>query len=290
MILARIAAAVRFGDARHRQVIVHAHPQFAAAAGSGWLDRIMTEHITDKLHEKQGRSIARWSLPGLTLYLKRHYSLPPMHGLAARLLPGLAWSPGLQEWHHLKWAEQQGLPVPRALAAAEWRGPGFTLQSFLAVEELAGMLPLHEAIPLAKRSLSPWGFSIWKRRLITELARLSAELHGRHAFHKDLYLCHFYIAEADCSAVPESFRDRAVMIDFHRLGWHRITAAWYRIKDLAQLLSSTMNVAGLTDADRLRFWIEYCRRTGCRRWMRRAVVAKCGLYLRHERRRAARKG
>ena len=83
----------------HRTVIVHARPEFTAAAGDGWLERILEERITDKLHEKQGRSIARWTLAdgSLVLFLKRHYRLPWWSGLLAKLFPAKAWSPGLQE-------------------------------------------------------------------------------------------------------------------------------------------------------------------------------------------------
>ncbi|CAN5625908.1 lipopolysaccharide core heptose(I) kinase RfaP [soil metagenome] len=270
-------------------LVLHAQPDFEAAAGDFWHKRIMQAEITDKLHQKQGRSIARWTLPGLSLFLKRHYILPWRHGLGAILFPGSAWSPGLQEWHNLKWAEGQGLPVPRAVAAAEWRGPGLKLQSFLAVEELAGMLPLHEAIPLAQQQLNATDFAAWKRRLVHELARLSAELHRRHAFHKDLYLCHFYVAEEHCRNVPKTFRGATVMIDFHRLGHHRLTGPWFQVKDLAQLLYSTVKVPGVTNRDRLRFWKLYQQRVNCGSWVKRAVLLKYRLYLRHARRVAARK-
>ena len=48
--------------------------------------------------------------------------------------------------------------------------PGGRLQSFLAVEELTDMLPLHEAVPLAHRNLAPDDFARWKRGLTAALA------------------------------------------------------------------------------------------------------------------------
>ena len=79
--------------------------------------------------------------------------LPKKHGLLAVIFPNKARSPGLQEWEHLEWAEKQGLPVPRAMAAGELIGPHGKLQSFIAIAELTDMLPLHEAVPLASQSL-----------------------------------------------------------------------------------------------------------------------------------------
>ena len=138
--------------------IVHHDPDWEQFVGPDWLDRIMTESVTDRFHAKQGRSIGRWTLEHegrtLVVYLKRHFVLPRLHGYLARFFPGRSWSPGLQEWEHLQWAKACGIPVPRAVAVGEWRGRGGQLQSFLAVEELANMLPLHEAIPLAHLRLN----------------------------------------------------------------------------------------------------------------------------------------
>src|SRR5438105_3181855 len=79
----------------------------------------------------------------------------------------------------------------------------------------------------------------WKRGLIEEMVSLTQALHRRRRFHKDLYLCHFYIAEADTEQVPADWSGRVRLIDLHRLGHHPWTGAWWRAKDLAQLLYSS---------------------------------------------------
>jgi tRNA A-37 threonylcarbamoyl transferase component Bud32 len=265
--------------------------EFAEFAGPDWVATVLTDPSPEELHAKQGRTISLWTLTAndgrtLRMYLKRHFRLPRWHGWLAKLLPGRAWSPGLQEWHNLNWATANGIPVARPIAAAEFRGPWGRLQSFLAVEELANQLPLHQAIPLAFNTLTPSDFALWKRRLIAELARLSRELHRRSAFHKDLYLCHFYLPEADCTRVPDEFQNRVSMIDFHRLSRHRLGKVWFQVKDLGQLLFSTDGVAGLTNRDSVRFWKLYregdwhdARRP--REWIRGAILKKWKLYRRH---------
>src|SRR5206468_1832361 len=110
------------------------------------------------------------------VYLKRHYRLPRWRGILATLFPRLGWSPGMHEWQHLEWAKAEGFPVPGAVAAGEYIGPWGRLRSFLAVEELTGMLPLHEAIPKAAAQLPPAAFARWKRGLVIELARLARAL------------------------------------------------------------------------------------------------------------------
>jgi len=260
-------------------------------AGEGWEERIMTEPVTDRLHEKQGRSIGRRVFVDgrqrLSVYLKRHYRLPRWWGVLATLFQHQAWSPGLQEWQHLKWAAAQGIPVPRPVAAGQTVGPWFQLQGFLAIEELHGMLPLHEAIPLAASRLEPKSFAKWKRGLITELARLARELHCRNVFHKDLYFCHFYISEEFTRTPPGTWLNRVVMIDLHRLARHPVLGAWWQAKDLAQLLYSS-DVSGVTARDRVRFWKSY--RTGWPKHPPTGLLAllvrwKWRFYRRHARRR-----
>jgi len=259
-------------------------------AGPGWIDRIMDLPATDRFHAKQGRSVGRLqlqahdgkSLGRLTVYLKRHYQLPWWHGLVSTLFPWLGCSPAFSEWEHLEWTRQQGVPVPRVVAAGEFIGPWCRLRSFLAVEELAGMLPLHEAIPRAARMLEPDLFRQWKRSLVRELARLTRLLHDRRSFHKDLYLCHFYIAESDLGELPD-FCGRVFLIDLHRLTHHPWTWWWWQIKDLAQLLYST-DIEGIDDRDRLYFWRDYRGpgpwRSACS-WLRWAVRFKWSRYRRH---------
>jgi hypothetical protein len=129
------------------------------------------------------------------------------------------------------------------VAAGEYIGPWCRLQSFLAVEELAAMLPLSQAIPLAADRLDAVTFRRWKRGLATEVARLARLLHDRRCFHKDLYLCHFYIAEEDTRSLPDpaqAWRGRVYLIDLHRLSHHGWTWWLWQTKDLAQLLYSSV--------------------------------------------------
>jgi heptose I phosphotransferase len=270
-------------------------PDWPAYAGDDWAERIMDVAVTDRFHTKQGRTTGRWILepaPGsgsvrrLAVYLKRHYELPWWLGWLATLWPGRGWSPAVREWRHLEWTRRQGVPVPAVVAAAEYIGPWGRLRSLLAVEELAGMVPLSEAIPLAAARLDPAAFRRWKRTLAAEMARLTRLLHDRRCFHKDLYLCHFYVARIDTQAVP-AWRGRVYLIDLHRMGRHPWTWRLWQTKDLAQLLYSSA-VAGVGARDQLRFWAEY-RGTGPRRgkgrWLRRLVVLRWRRYQRHNARR-----
>jgi heptose I phosphotransferase len=268
-------------------------PDWSRFAGSDWADRILAIAVTDRFHAKQGRSTGRLILETegerLAVYLKRHYRLSWWRGWLAAVWPDAGWSPALEEWRHLEWAQSQGLPVPAAVAAGEYIGPWGRLQSFLAVEELTDMLPLHEAVPAAAARLDSATFARWKRGLIAEVVRLTRALHDRRHFHKDLYLCHFYVPRADTLRLPE-WRGRVHLIDLHRLGHHPWTWRLWQVKDLAQLLYSSA-VAGVTARDRLRFWRLYL---GMQRpnwgdgWLRRCVLLKWQRYQGHNRKRTQR--
>jgi heptose I phosphotransferase len=261
-------------------------PDWVRFAGADWADRVMGVTVTDRFHAKQGRSTGRWILDGgagrLSVYLKRHYRLSWWHGLLALLWPDAAWSPALQESRNLAWARREGFAVPDVVAAGQYVGPGVRLQSVLAVEELHDMLPLHEAVPLAARQLEPSLFGRWKRSLTAELARITHALHGRQVFHKDLYLCHFYVSRSDV-ARPVEWRGRVHLIDLHRLAHHPWTWRIWQVKDLAQMLYSS-EVTGVDPTDRLRFWQSYWGETHrgfAARWVRSAVQWKYRRYRRH---------
>ena len=270
---------------------LYARADWAEILGADWPDHIMQAGVTDDYHEKQGRSTGRCVFEAggkqLVVYLKRHYRLPRKDGLLATLWPGGDFSPGMAERRNLEWARSQGLPVPKIAAAGEYVGPWGKLQSFLAVEELTDMLPLHEAIPLAARTLDPATFRSWKAGLTRELARLARRLHDRHAFHQDLYLCHFFIPRADTANAP-SWSGRVFMIDFHRLAHHRLTRLFWLSKDLGQLLFSS-EIDGIDARDRLRFWRAYlgpARNTWFGHWLKRIVLMRGRRYQDHNAKRA----
>jgi len=261
--------------------------------GPDWAERIMEVAVTDRFHAKQGRSTGRLIVEvgkkRLGVYLKRHYRLPWRYGLLATLWPASDWSPAFQEWSHIEWARGGGFPVPEAVAACESIGPWGRLQSMLAVEELAGMLPLHEAIPLAAARLDARTFQVWKQGLVAELARLARALHQCHRFHKDFYLCHFYIAEAHTQDLP-AWRGQVFLIDLHRLGHHRWTWPFWQMKDLAQLLYSS-EIVGVRARDRLRFWRHYLGNKGHdwpARWLRWSIGVQWKNYRRHNEKRRRR--
>jgi heptose I phosphotransferase len=246
-------------------------------------ESVMAIQSSDRFHAKQGRSTARVRFDAtggpLSVYLKRHDRLPWFNRMAALLHPGGGHTPATAEWRHLERARGLGIPVPDVVAAGEEVGPWGQLRGFLMVAELVGADELNRVIPLMSKTLDPLGFARFKREVIVEMAGITARLHSARSFHKDLYLCHYFLDPS----LPTGHR--LTLIDLHRLATHRWMPWRWRWKDLGQLLYSTMDVAGLDDRDRLRFWKHY-RAALKLSWPRleaRAIRAKAARYLAHNR-------
>src|SRR5262249_22785446 len=157
-----------------------------------------------------------------------HYRLPLSARIGALIHPHGLHSPGSAEFAHLDRVRALGVSVPEVVAAGERIGPWGALESYLIVAELSTSDPLHEAIPELSAQPEPARFESFKRSLIVRMADITATLHSACAFHKDLYLCHFYLERAAAQTmVPELH-----LIDLHRLGNHRLWADRWRWKDL----------------------------------------------------------
>lgn len=248
---------------------------------------VMAIESRDRLHAKQGRSTARVVFHAgegrrLSVYLKRHFQLAWPARLAATLDPSGRHSPGAAEWAHLERARALGVPVPEVVAVGERIGPWGVLQSYLAVAELPGR-ELNEILPSLRDSLDPEAFHAMKRRIIPEMARMSAALHRAKVFHKDLYLCHFFLNLERLAADPRDVE--LTLIDLHRLQEHRLFADRWRWKDLGQLLFSIEGVAGVSGRDVLRFWMHYRREARLKRpeWQARMIRLKAARYSAHNR-------
>jgi heptose I phosphotransferase len=248
---------------------------------------VMTLESRDRYHAKQGRSTARVVFKTtdrpLAVYLKRHVRLPWSTRLAALLHPSGRHSPAAAEWKRLERVRALGIDVPKVVAAGERIGPGVAVHSFLMVAELSDYVALNELLPQLSARLGAVAFATLKRRVIVEMARITATLHKAHVFHKDLYLCHFFL-DPVCDLLGAQ-SPRVALIDLHRLEEHRLWSDWWRWKDLGQLLYSTYGVRGITENDRLRFWKGYCRLAGITRprWHVRLVRLRAARYRKHNR-------
>lgn len=269
---------------QHRCLYANAIAAIPSVFGPDWYLSLSSLNLSDRLHQKQGRAIARYQiLPHLSVYIKRVDIYPGYLNILARWFPWVRWSVSVREWRNLCQAHRLGLNVPRPIAVAELLTPSGSLQSFLAVEELYNMLPLHLAIPEAALNLPPSIFTQWKRSLLAAIINIVSNLHHQGYFHKDLYLCHFYIPQQCLTLCNPNWQHELHLIDFHRFNRHRLSSVWWRMKDLAQLLFS-MHIDGLTHEDRSWALDEYLRGLPptLRSLIRIVIHLRIQNYLRHQ--------
>lgn len=95
-----------------------------------------------------------------------------------------------------------------------------------------------------------------KRRLIDALADISRRIHGSGMCHRDYYLCHFHLHDAEAFARGEVEQPQLSVIDLHRALIHRRLPQRWIIKDVAGLYFSALHI-GLNRHDFLRFVRQY---------------------------------
>lgn len=248
--------------------------------------KVMAIESSDRYHAKQGRSTARVRFETgsgtLSVYLKRHYRLGWRDRVSTWLDPSEWRSPAGIERANLDRARALGIDVPDWVAAGERIVPGEPATSYLLIAELVGFEPLHEAIPKLRAELDAGTFERVKRALAAEVAAIAARLHRANFYHKDFYLCHFFL---DMNTFDIK-QPKICLIDLHRLERTGRPSRRGVVKDLGQLLFSTRGVAGIGDRDRLRFWSRYRKDMGLRRprGIARVVVWKAARYEAHNRR------
>jgi heptose I phosphotransferase len=146
----------------------------------------------------------------------------------------------------------------------------------LVTREIVAGIPLEDWLRLHLPGDCAAAFAV-SRRLIANLAGLVARFHEAGFFHRDLYLCHLFVAAGEASALQPT------LIDLERVGHGRwwLRRRWF-VKDLAALLHSTDPRVG--HGRRLRFLksdLQARQQPETWRWWARRIVAKQRRMARH---------
>ena len=185
-------------------------------------------------------------------------------GYFAKLYSGIGWSRILKslltlrkppvlsaanEWRAIKKLEELGVATMTLVGYGEQGNSPAQRQSFIITEEL-------EQTEKLASFCSDWKSQApdcqLKWALIRKLAQISRQLHENGINHRDYYLCHFLldISSGRENVDPENLTP--YLIDLHRVQFrHHLPRRW-RLKDLAGLYFSSMEI-GLTQRDLYRF-------------------------------------
>jgi heptose I phosphotransferase len=91
-----------------------------------------------------------------------------------------------------------------------------------------------------------------KRTLLRQIAGIARTLHENGVNHRDFYLCHFLLRTDSPGLAEPGGRLDLHLIDLHRVQLRARTPKRWRVKDIAGLYFSALDV-GLTRTDCLRF-------------------------------------
>lgn len=175
-----------------------------------------------------------------------------------------------QEWRAIQRLHEAGVPTMTAVAYGERGRNPATQHSFIITEELAPTISLEDfAVHWREQPPEPR----LKRALISEVARMTGEMHRAGVNHRDCYICHFLLH----TDRPVTAADlRLSLIDLHRAQVRPQTPRRWRDKDLAGLYFSALEI-GLTRRDKLRFLKGYFRQP-----LRRILSEEAALLQRLE--------
>lgn len=134
-----------------------------------------------------------------------------------------------------------------------WKGNPARRRSFIITDEISDTQSLEEFCSSWKQRPPRQPHEIrYKRWLIESLARIARRLHNSGANHRDFYLVHFLLQPGLKEGLLHPDASRLFVIDLHRMQLRPQTPNRWKIKDVAGLHYSSMDL-GLTARDRLRF-------------------------------------
>jgi len=251
-------------------------PVFGALPAAGTestptLDELFDCPSARNLRRVPGRTTFAWPERGAPCWVVKRFAGERFSGgewrerWYARLRGRLPCPPGRREFDNLRGLAADGLPVPQALA---WAGRPPERPGWLGgARSLVVMRWVPHSETLRERIASAGAAE--RRRLCERLLEVVLRLHAAGWYHRDLYLQHFVLREAEG---PE-----LALLDVGRARKERAPRRRWLEKDLAALSHSAP--ACVPARERLRFLAAYLDARGVtgrrarRRWAR-AIEAR----------------
>ena len=218
----------------------------------GDFPKIMTVH-GETFREAPGRKTVRFSRQEKNYFLKTHTGVgwqEIIKNLFYFRLPVLG---AMNEWHGAHHLQRLGIDTLSIAGYGTASVNPARRRSFIITDEISDTQSLEEFCSTWKHQPLRQPHKIrYKRWLIESLARIARRLHNSGANHRDFYLVHFLLQPGLKEGVLHPDASRLFVIDLHRMQLRRKTPKRWKIKDVAGLHYSSMDL-GLTARDRLRF-------------------------------------
>lgn len=211
--------------------------------------------------EAPGRKTVRFKQNKRNYFLKTHTGVgwqEILKNLSYLRLPVLG---AMNEWHGAHHLQRLGIDTLSIAGYGTASGSPARRQSFIITDEITNAQSLEEFCSHWKQNPPRRPHEVrFKRWLIRQLAQTARRLHHSGANHRDFYLVHFLLQPGFENGHISSDKSRLAVIDLHRMQLRRNTPKRWRIKDVAGLHYSSMDL-GLTRRDLLRFMKIYTQST-----------------------------
>jgi len=227
------------------------------ALPNDWIENFEGRDIFEQLfalegevyREQPGRKTLRFAFQGRHYFAKLHGGIGLKEMIKNLLQFRLPVLGAENEWRAIQRLDQLGINTTPLLGYGKRGKNPVQIQSFVITEELPHSVSLEDFC--RDWPDSPPDHAL-KRALIIKVAEIARTLHEHGMNHRDLYICHLML---DISSGIDSLDPRNLkiyLIDLHRMQIRRRIPRRSRLKDLAALCFSSMDI-GLTDRDLLRF-------------------------------------
>jgi len=225
--------------------VLYMPPEIRAMFGDGDVFRQVMALRGEIFRDVPGRRTLRFEANGASYFVKLHHGVgwrEIFKNLSSLRLPILSAATEARAINRL---DEIGIPTT-PLVAYGCRGcDPASLQSFIITRDLGDIVSL-ETLCADWPSHPP--APAFKRKLIRAVAETARKFHGNGMNHRDFYICHLCLDKAQLAAG----RIHLYLIDLHRVGIRNEIRSADRMKDIAALYFSAMDI-GLTQRDYFRF-------------------------------------
>lgn len=250
--------------------------EFLDGSGVACFNDVMTLEGKVVKSAVRERSTQCLDLGGSRVYIKKHF-FPGICEVAKNLFRFRFPVGALNEWRALLAFHAHNIPTMIPICAGRkkflWR---IERKSCLLTSDLGEASRLNDYLKAC--SVKPCRGKTFeeKRRILKNLADITRKMHSAGLNHRDFYLDHILVDS----------RERIYIIDLHRVDVRNNVGKRWKVKDLAALLFSSLEVP-LTHGQRLAFYKRYMqinRLSADDKTMIRRIIKKCNKIARHTRR------
>ena len=204
---------------------------------------------------KEGRKTLRFENGGKSYFLKLHTGIGWAEIIKNLLQLRLPILGARNEYVAVEKLRELGVDTMSVAAYASKGYNPAAIHSLIVTDDLVGTISLEDYC--AQWMTHPPALST-RLGLIKKLADSARRMHGAGINHRDFYICHFHLDPESLNSRTAGPADiRCCLIDLHRAQMRKDVPRRWRVKDLAGLYFSAMDI-GLTRRDLLRFMRHYC--------------------------------